>query len=218
MLFSIIAHEIAHGYAALKQGDTTALEAGRLTWNPIKHIDLWLTIIVPVMLAFAHQPIIGGARPVPVDPRNYRHHIRGDIIVSLAGVATNVVIAVAFAITVVLIGLLARVLPGLATSLSIVQAMLAVGIWLNFGLVVFNLLPIPPLDGSHVAKYLMPRSWARYYQRIGFLGLLLIIVFMRMDNSPLDWWFRPALIATRFVLEKIGIFILPQASAWWSAL
>jgi Zn-dependent protease len=218
MLFSIIAHEIAHGYAALKQGDTTALEAGRLTWNPIKHIDLWLTIIVPVMLAFAHQPIIGGARPVPVDPRNYRHHIRGDIIVSLAGVATNIVIAVVFAITVVLIGLLARVLPGLSTSFSIVQAMLALGIWLNFGLVVFNLLPIPPLDGSHVAKYLMPRSWARYYQRIGFLGLLLIIVFMRMDNSPLDWWFRPALIATRFVLEKIAIFILPQASAWWSAL
>jgi Zn-dependent protease len=218
MLFSIIAHEIAHGYAALKQGDQTALAAGRLTWNPIKHIDLWLTIIVPVMLALAHQPVIGGARPVPVDPRNYRRLVLGDIIVSLAGVATNVALAVIFAIVVVLLGLVARAAPGLTTSFSILQAMLALGIWLNFGLVVFNLLPIPPLDGSHVAKYLMPRSWAPYYQRIGFLGLILIIVFMRMDNSPLDWWFRPALIATQFVLEKIAHFILPQAAAWWPAL
>src|SRR4051812_41172441 len=106
MLFSIIAHEYAHGYAALKQGDTTALSLGRLTWNPIKHIDLWLTIILPVMLLFTMGMALGGAKPVPVNPRNYRNFRRGDIIVSLAGVFTNLLIAIAATILVPLVGLL----------------------------------------------------------------------------------------------------------------
>src|SRR5581483_8193639 len=92
LLFSMIAHEYAHGYAALKQGDDTALMLGRLTWNPAKHIDPFLTIILPVMLFIAHAPILGGAKPVPVNPRKYRKFKRGDIIVSLAGVATNLVL------------------------------------------------------------------------------------------------------------------------------
>src|SRR5438874_5713684 len=73
LLFSVIAHEFAHGYAALKQGDNTALMLGRLTWNPIKHIDPFMTVLMPLMLALAHLPIIGGAKPVPVNPRNYRN-------------------------------------------------------------------------------------------------------------------------------------------------
>ena len=95
LLFSVIAHEIAHGYAALRQGDHTALEAGRLSWNPVKHIDPFMTILLPLMMlvgsmAVGRTPIVfGGAKPVPVDPRNYRTSARGDIIVSLAGVATN---------------------------------------------------------------------------------------------------------------------------------
>ena len=96
LLVSVIAHEYAHGYAALKQGDTTALKAGRLTWNPIKHIDLWMTILLPVLLYWVSRGavVLGGAKPVPVDPRNYRNYRRGDIIVSLAGVVTNLLIAV----------------------------------------------------------------------------------------------------------------------------
>src|SRR3954465_16031186 len=93
LLFSVIAHEYAHGYAALKQGDQTALQAGRLTWNPLKHIDPVLTIIMPLLMYWAWGMFLGGAKPVPVDPRNYRNLRRGDIIVSLAGVATNFVLA-----------------------------------------------------------------------------------------------------------------------------
>src|SRR5688572_33343235 len=81
LLFSVIAHEYAHGYAALKQGDPTALELGRLTWNPIKHIDPFLTIIMPVVMYMASGIALGGAKPVPVNPLNYRHRKRGDIIV-----------------------------------------------------------------------------------------------------------------------------------------
>src|SRR5262249_48644604 len=91
LLFSVIAHEIAHGYAALKQGDTTALMLGRLTWNPIKHIDPFMTILLPALLFYSSggRVMLGGAKPVPVNPGNYRNRVRGDIIVSLAGVFVN---------------------------------------------------------------------------------------------------------------------------------
>src|SRR5881275_2333155 len=104
LLFSVIAHEYAHGYAALKQGDTTALAAGRLTWNPIKHIDPWMTLVLPVMLYYFTRGavVLGGAKPVPVDPRNYRHYRTGDIIVSLAGIVTNLLIALGCTIVILL--------------------------------------------------------------------------------------------------------------------
>src|SRR6185436_4937915 len=104
LVFSVIAHEVAHGYAALKQGDDTALMLGRLTWNPIKHIDPFLTLILPLVLWFAGAPILGGAKPVPVNPRKYRHFKRGDIIVSLAGVFTNLLVAIVCALLVAVIG------------------------------------------------------------------------------------------------------------------
>ena len=90
----MVAHEYAHGYAALKNGDATAYQLGRLTWNPAKHIDPFMTIILPLLLFIANAPIFGGAKPVPVNPRNYRNFKKGDIIVSLAGVVTNLIIAV----------------------------------------------------------------------------------------------------------------------------
>src|SRR6478672_9457198 len=141
MLFSIIAHEYAHGYAALKQGDTTALSLGRLTWNPLKHIDLWLTIILPVMLMFTMGMALGGAKPVPVDPRNYRNLRRGDIIVSLAGVFTNLLIALGATAVVALVGMAASAVPAALASLSIVQAMMILAINLNLALIAFNLIP-----------------------------------------------------------------------------
>ncbi|HXV86854.1 MAG TPA: site-2 protease family protein, partial [Gemmatimonadales bacterium] len=96
LLFSMVAHEYAHGYAALRQGDTTAYMLGRLTFNPLKHIDPFMTVLLPLMLWFGSggRMVFGGAKPVPVNPRNYRQYKRGDIIVSLAGIATNLVLAV----------------------------------------------------------------------------------------------------------------------------
>src|SRR3954471_18209738 len=156
LLFSVIAHEYAHGYAALKQGDTTALMLGRLTWNPVKHIDPFMTILMPAMLALAHLPILGGAKPVPVNPRNYRKFKRGDIIVSLAGVIVNLILAGVFTGLIALSGTIGRAVPTLSNTFAILQTMFFYGVMFNLVLVFFNLLPIPPLDGSHVIKYLLP--------------------------------------------------------------
>ena len=212
MLFSIIAHEIAHGYAALKQGDTTALSSGRLTWNPIKHIDLWLTIILPAMLLFTMGMALGGAKPVPVDPRNYRNYRRGDIIVSLAGVFTNLLIALGATAVIPLLGLLASAAPAVTSSMSILQAMMIIAVNLNLALIAFNLIPIPPLDGSHVMKYLLPSSWALHYQRVGFLGLILLIILVRVGF--LNWWFKPSEQTFEFLLGGVNRWILPQSGQW----
>ena len=181
LVFSLVAHEYAHGYAALKQGDDTALMQGRLTLNPIPHIDPWLTIILPALLWFGSKGTFtfGGARPVQVRPDKYRHYRRGDIIVSGAGVVTNLIIGIVCTLLFVLLGLLARVVDA-AEVLGTVQRMLAWGVWLNLMLGFFNLLPIPPLDGSHILYHLLPgavRERYRAFQRFGFLPLMALMLF-----------------------------------------
>ncbi|MEX0909069.1 MAG: site-2 protease family protein, partial [Gemmatimonadaceae bacterium] len=167
LLFSVVAHEYAHGYAALRQGDPTAYQLGRLTWNPLKHIDPFMTIILPILTFITAGVMFGGAKPVPVNPRNYRDFKRGDIIVSLAGVVTNLVLAVLAVFAVALVGLLGRGIPGIGASAAILQLMLIYGILINLVLAFFNLIPIPPLDGSHVVKYLLPPAWALRYEQFG---------------------------------------------------
>jgi len=206
----MIAHEYAHGYAALRQGDATAYQLGRLTWNPIKHIDPFMTILLPVLMALTHGPILGGAKPVPVNPRNYRKYRRGDIIVSLAGVATNLVIAVLTVPVLVVLGLVAQAAPGAAQVLAIVQAMLIWGILINLILVAFNLLPLPPLDGSHVLKYLLPPAWAMQYQRIGQYGIIILIALLYFGGRFLDLWMYPAYALFSLLVHPVGGFLLPS--------
>ena len=210
LLFAMIAHEYAHGYAALRQGDATAYQLGRLTWNPIKHIDPFMTILLPVLMALTHGPILGGAKPVPVNPRNYRKYRRGDIIVSLAGVATNLVIAVLTVPVLVVLGLVAQAAPGAAQVLAIVQAMLIWGILINLILVAFNLLPLPPLDGSHVLKYLLPPAWAMQYQRIGQYGIIILIALLYFGGRFLDLWMYPAYALFSLLVHPVGGFLLPS--------
>jgi Zn-dependent protease len=192
LLFSMVAHEYAHGYAALRQGDPTAYELGRLTWNPVKHIDPFMTILVPVMMALAGGPILGGAKPVPVNPRNFRKYRRGDIIVSLAGIATNLALAPICALLIVPLGLIGRAAPAAAPSLSILQEMLRYGVVINLVLAFFNLLPIPPLDGSHVMKHLLPPALSLRYQQLGRYGFLILIAMLWFGASVLTTWLRPA--------------------------
>ena len=206
----MIAHEYAHGYAALRQGDATAYQLGRLTWNPIKHIDPFMTILLPVLMALTHGPILGGAKPVPVNPRNYRKYRRGDIIVSLAGVATNLVIAVLTVPVLVVLGLVAQAAPGAAQVLAIVQAMLIWGILINLILVALNLLPLPPLDGSHVLKYLLPPAWAMQYQRIGQYGIIILIALLYFGGRFLDLWMYPAYALFSLLVHPVGGFLLPS--------
>ena len=221
LLFSMVAHEYAHGYAALKQGDPTAQQLGRLTWNPVRHIDPVMTVLLPLLTYFGSgllgQPLIfGGAKPVPVDPRNYRSYRRGDIIVSLAGVATNAVLAGVCVVLIIAVGLVARVLPAASTPVAIVQSMLITGIGFNLVLVAFNLLPIPPLDGSHVVKHFLPRSIAVHYQRLGFYGMFIILALLLFAREPLMMWMRPVF----FLLERSLRIVMPYVvpSPWTSTL
>ena len=210
LLFSMVAHEYAHGYAAFKQGDMTAYQLGRLTWNPIKHIDPFMTILLPVMLAFLGGPIFGGAKPVPVNPSNYRNYRSGDIIVSLAGIATNIAIAIISVPLVVLVGMLGGALPALIKPLGILQLMLVQGIFINLILAAFNLMPIPPLDGSHVFKYLLPPRWSLAYQRLAGVGLLLLFALLSFGRPLVNAWLSPAYYL-RILAEQVYFpYMLPN--------
>lgn len=215
LLFSVIAHEYAHGYMALKQGDTTALDAGRLTWNPIKHIDPWMTVLLPTLLYYLSggRVVLGGAKPVPVNPSNYRNYRRGDIIVSLAGVVTNLLIALVCTVVIVLLGLAGRSQP-LEPSAGILQAMMVTGVRINMLLLAFNLLPIPPLDGSQVLKHFLPRSWAIHYQRIGFYGLAILVMILYLAPRLLDYWLHPANVVSDALLDAVRPSVLPSALRW----
>lgn len=213
LLFSVIAHEYAHGYAALRQGDSTALDMGRLTWNPIKHIDPVLTILMPLLMGIASnwRVMLGGAKPVPVNPANYRNLKRGDIIVSLAGVATNGIIAVLATVVIAMLGLLARVAPVLHDTIAILQVMMIYGILINLFLIAFNLIPIPPLDGSHVMKYLLPGKLSLWYQQLARFGFLILIVLISFGQGVLAMWMRPAFIVFSLLFGTVDGLVLPRA-------
>lgn len=201
----MVAHEYAHGYAALKQGDPTAYQLGRLTWNPVKHIDPFMTVLLPLFTFFVWGFAFGGAKPIPTQPRNYRHFKRGDIVVSLAGVMANLLVAIGATVLFVLVGALGRAVPGWAETMAQLQRMLNYGVFFNLLLVFFNLMPIPPLDGSHVFKYLLPASLAMRYQAVGGFGLILVYLVASLLPGV---WTTPALALTHFALGWARPFIL----------
>lgn len=167
LLFSMVAHEYAHGYAALRQGDQTALMLGRLTFNPFKHIDPLMTIILPALLLYGSggRFFFGGAKPMPVNPRNYRDYRRGVITVSAAGIAANLALAV------VLLGINLAFRAAGAGGIAPLQWMTLAGMWINLLLAFFNLIPIPPLDGSHILYHLLPPAAAARYRTLsGYQG------------------------------------------------
>lgn len=207
----MVAHEYAHGWVAYKNGDPTAYQLGRLTWNPLKHIDPFMTILLPTILALSHAPILGGAKPVPVNPRNFRNFKKGDIEVSLAGVATNVLLAFVFALLIPPLYWLGTALPNAEKGIAIVQRMFVYGVEINLILAAFNLLPIPPLDGSHVFKYILPPAWALAYERISRFGLVIIFAILFVAEPVLEWWLFPANALTTLLIGSVGSFILPLA-------
>lgn len=210
LLFSVVAHEYAHGAAALRQGDQTAYMLGRLTFNPLPHIDPVMTILVPIALFVMSggRFTFGAARPVPVNPRNYRHYRRGDIIVSSAGVVTNFFLALAFALLFVILGVVARWLPALVVPLATLQTMAVYGIIINFVLAFFNLIPIPPLDGSHLLYHLLPPAWGARYRELGRLGFVVLVVTFMIPGlwgillAPVD-------LASHVTMLVIRGFALP---------
>lgn len=180
LVFAMTAHEYAHAATALHQGDDTAYTLGRVTLNPIPHIDPWMSLLLPALLWFGSDGrfTFGGAKPVPVNSRKYRNYRRGDILVSSAGVIVNFFLALLFSLVFVLLGLLSVAAPAGATVLETAQRMMLHGIWLNLVLCFFNLIPLPPLDGSHLIYHALPPRaglWYRGLQRFGYLPLFVLM-------------------------------------------
>lgn len=182
LLFAIVAHELGHAWVARREGDPTAERQGRITLNPIPHLELMGSLLVPVGLWFfsGGSFVFGWARPVPVDPRNFRHGKWSDIRVSLAGITMNLLLAVGFLGVAAVAVWGAGAAPEAAPALELVSEMALFGIFFNLLLAVFNLIPIPPLDGSHVVFHLLPDEWKAPYRRFGRagVGVLLLLLFV----------------------------------------
>lgn len=178
ILFSAILHEVAHGFVADRLGDPTARLAGRLTLNPKSHLDPFMSILLPLILAFSGLPIIGAAKPVPVDPFNLKEGRKDIALVSLAGPLTNIVIAIlaSFIIKFISLPFIENAVP--AFLFNILYLIFAIIVKLNLLLAIFNLIPIPPLDGSKIFALLLPEQQANAYLALGSIGMFIIIFLL----------------------------------------
>jgi Zn-dependent protease len=213
LLFSMVAHEYAHAEAAYRQGDDTAYMLGRLTLNPLKHIDPIMTVLLPVVLWFSHAGFLfGAAKPVPVNPRKYRKFVRGDVIVSLAGIVVNLALFVVFTGLFGAVGLVGQRAPSLAGSLGVFQEMMYQGMRLNLVLAFFNLIPIPPLDGSHVFYHLLPPGWGLKYRQFYALGMLPLLLILWLAPGVINIFLWPAQQLLNLGLAVVGGLRIELAS------
>jgi Zn-dependent protease len=176
-------HEAMHGYVAYFLGDDTAKREGRLTLNPIKHIDPFLTLLLPVFLALVGAPIFGGAKPVPFNPNRVKYDEWGAALVAIAGPLTNLIIAF------VLFGIYA--LAGAPTS-GLAALILTTGVLVNLGFFVFNIIPIPPLDGSRVLYALAPEFARRGMEAIERYGIIFIFLIVMLASSVIGTYMLAA--------------------------
>lgn len=200
VIFAITVHEVAHGWVARKLGDNTAHALGRLTLNPIKHVDLWGTIIIPGLLLITGSAFLfGWAKPVPVDARNLKKPRQDMAWVALAGPCANLLMALGWALLIrlgVFINQEAISLPLIYTGIA--------GISINLVLALLNLVPIPPLDGSRIVTGLLPDYWAWQYNRLERYGLiiLLVLLYSGLLNVVLEY---PLYLAQMLFFSIAGI-------------
>jgi Zn-dependent protease len=207
-LFAISVHESAHAWMANRRGDPTARMLGRVTLNPIKHIDPFGTILLPAIALYYNNGIFGWAKPTPVDPRNFKNPVLDDILTSVIGPISNFVIATASLILLALISLTSPLGHRLIAEKALYQAgvltppdsplvplvlFLDVNMWVNILLGVFNLIPVPPLDGSHVLRHFLPDPIRRAYDTFGMFGLLLLVIkgqplLAALINPPINFY------------------------------
>jgi Zn-dependent protease len=191
LVFSVVVHEVAHAWQARREGDDTAERLGRITLNPIPHLDPLGSIILPALLAWQGGMIFGWAKPVPVNPLNYRQYVAGDIRVSLAGVVSNFGLA---ALATLLTGIVLKLTTLVGTlwgATSVVITALDYTIYINLILGCFNLIPIPPLDGSHVLAHALPPEWAQKYRQAGRYGLLIVMGLVILAPSLMSFLLWP---------------------------
>lgn len=195
-IFAISVHESSHAWMANLRGDPTARMLGRITLNPIKHIDPVGTILLPVLALISNIPMLGWAKPTPVNPQNFRNPVADDILTAVVGPISNFVVVIAATLVLGLIAsvshlgaeiirLLPRVYPEnielLAAQTTSVLMPISLFIYevaiINIVLGVFNLIPVPPLDGSHVLRHLLPAPAQNIYDTVGWLGLMVLVFF-----------------------------------------
>jgi Zn-dependent protease len=207
LLFSVVLHEYAHGWQALREGDDTAYMLGRLTLNPVPHIDLFGSILLPLMLALMNAPfLIGWAKPVPVNPRKYRQYKAGDIRVSLAGIVVNLGLALLGTILLIAFINLADAVPSLTPSLEVVARMMQYGVLVNLVLAFFNLIPIPPLDGSHVLYHLLPPQLGMRYRELSRYGMLILIVLLMVGRPIFSVLMAPAWVLYQMAMNLVSMW------------
>src|SRR5882757_6309257 len=204
-LFAISVHESAHAWTASLRGDQTAQMLGRVSLNPLRHIDPIGTILMPLVAAISGLALLGWAKPTPVDPRNFRHPVLDDILTSVAGPLSNFIVATGALLLLWVISLTSetgRALVhgaerGSGSILEPLVHLLLVSMLINVVLAVFNLIPVPPLDGSHVIRHFMSEPVRRVYDGIGIFGLLALVY---LGGGLLSALIRPFILFYRSLL------------------
>ncbi len=185
LLMSVVVHEVAHGFAAEKLGDPTARNLGRLTLNPLKHLDPIGSVLIPILLVISNAGFVfGWAKPVPYNPNNLRDKKRGTIIVAFAGVFANIILALGFS-------LIIQILSFYNIGNESLMGIFSIIVLINIVLAVFNLIPIPPLDGSKILFALLPprfRYIEIFLEQYALIVLIFFIVFVWKYVSPLLFW------------------------------
>jgi len=209
---AIVLHEVAHGLVAFRLGDPTARSMGRLTLNPLAHIDPIGTILVPLVLVVLGGPAFGWAKPVPINPRYFRNPFQGMLYVALAGPSTNIVLAAA---TILIGRLLLLVIPAWEVAISATFLgtlgrslfyLLGIFVLINLFLAVLNMIPVPPLDGSRVLTYFLPPGGRRFMLSLERYGLLIVAALIFLNG--LEWLFDLIVRALEVLLGQQWILLV----------
>ncbi len=207
-LFAISVHESAHAWMANRCGDPTARLLGRVTLNPIKHVDPVGTILLPAIAMISHFPVIGWAKPTPVDPRHFKNPVRDDIMTSLAGPASNLLVASGAVVGLAIISATSPLGKALVHGLTDetnsvllpITLLLYEFMYINVLLAAFNVIPVPPLDGSHVLRHFLPEKARRAYDMMGMIGILLLFI---VGGPIIRFLMAPIIRFFQFILASI---------------